>query len=46
MKTGISLITMGAGNVKVLKKTLESFKEVFDEVIYGDLLIYQEDREN
>jgi hypothetical protein len=45
MKTGITLITMGAGNVKALRKTLESFKNVFDEVIYGDLLLFQEDRD-
>lgn len=45
MKTGITLITMGAGNVKVLGKTLESFKNVFDEVIYGDMLLFEEDRE-
>lgn len=44
MKTGITLVTMGAGNVKVLGKTLESFKNVFDEVIYGDLLLFQEDK--
>jgi len=44
MKTGISLITMGAGNVNVLGKTLESFKGVVDEVIYGDLLLFEEDR--
>lgn len=44
MKTGISLITMGAGNVKVLGKTLESFKNVFDEVVYGDMLLFDEDR--
>lgn len=45
MKTGITLITMGAGNVKALGKTLESFKGVFDEVVYGDLLLFEEDRE-
>lgn len=45
MKTGITLITMGAGNVKALGKTLESFKNVFDEVVYGDLLLFEEDRE-
>lgn len=44
MKTGITLITMGAGNVKVLGKTLESFKNVFDEVVYGDMLLFDEDR--
>lgn len=41
----ISLITMGAGNVKVLKQTLDSFKGLCDEVIYGDLLLFPEDRE-
>lgn len=45
MKTGITLLTMGAGNVKVLKDTLGSFKNVCDEVIYGDLLLFPEDRE-
>lgn len=45
MKTGISLITMGCGNVVVLKKTLESFRHVCDEVVYGDLLLFPEDRE-
>lgn len=43
-KTGITLITMGAGNVKVLKETLESFSSVCDEVIYGDMLLFDEDR--
>lgn len=45
MKTGITLLTMGAGNVKVLRKTLESFKGIVDEVIYGDLLLWEGDRE-
>lgn len=45
MKTGITLITMGAGNVLVLRKTLESFKGICDEVIYGDLLLWESDRE-
>jgi hypothetical protein len=45
MKTGITLITMGAGNVKVLGKTLESFSNVFDEVVYGDMLLFDDDRE-
>lgn len=45
MKTGISLITMGAGNVIVLRETLESLKTVCDEIIYGDLLLFPEDRE-
>ena len=41
----ITLITMGQGNVLVLKETLESFKNVVDEVIYGDLLLFEDDRE-
>lgn len=45
MKTGITLITMGAGNVKVLRKTLESFSKICDEVIYGDMLLWEKDRE-
>lgn len=44
-KTGISLITMGQGNVIALKQTLESFKNVVDEVIYGDMLLFDKDRE-
>lgn len=40
----ISLLTMGQGNVKVLKQTLDSVKGVCNEVIYGDLLIFEEDR--
>lgn len=45
MNTGISLLTMGAGNLIVLRETLESFRGVCDEVIYGDLLLFPEDRE-
>jgi len=45
MSRKISLITMGAGNVLVLKQTLESFKGVVDEVVYGDMLLFDEDRE-
>lgn len=45
MKTGITLLTMGAGNVIVLKETLKSFRNICDEVIYGDLLLFPEDRE-
>lgn len=36
---------MGAGNVVVLRETLESFRGVCDEIIYGDLLLFPEDRE-
>lgn len=45
MKAGISLLTMGAGNVIVLHETLESFRGVCDEVVYGDMLLFAEDRE-
>lgn len=44
-KRPISLITMSQGNVLALKKTLDSFQGIVDEVIYGDLLIFPEDRE-
>lgn len=35
---------MGAGNVRVLKDTLDSFKGVCNEVVYGDMLLFEEDR--
>lgn len=41
----ITLLTMGAGNVLALKKTLASFKDVCNEFVYGDLLLFPEDRE-
>jgi hypothetical protein len=41
----ISLITMGQGNVKALKKTMQSFAGICDEVIYGDMLLFHEDRD-
>lgn len=41
----ISLISMGQGNPIALKRTLDSFKDIVDEVIYGDVLIFQEDRD-
>jgi len=41
----ISLLTMGAGNVIVLEETIKSALTVCDEIIYGDLLLFQEDRE-
>jgi len=41
----ITLITMGAGNVSVLKETLKSASTVCDEIIYGDMLLFEEDRE-
>lgn len=44
MSRRISLITMGQGNMIALKRTFESFKNVVDEFVYGDLLIYEEDR--
>jgi hypothetical protein len=43
-KTGITLITMGQGNIIALGETLKSFSGVVDEIIYGDLLLYPQDR--
>ena len=40
----ITLITMSQGNMKALKKTLDSFKDVVDEFVYGDMLLFDEDR--
>lgn len=45
MKTGITGITMGCGNVIVLKETLKSFSTICDEIIYGDMLIFDDDRD-
>lgn len=44
MKRDVTLITMGAGNVLVLKETLKAFSHVCSEVIYGDMLLFEEDR--
>lgn len=40
----ITLITMGQGNPVALKRTLDSFKGVADEIIFGDVLIFDTDR--
>lgn len=45
MKTGISLICMGAGNVKVLRETFKSASSICDEIVYGDMLLFDDDRE-
>lgn len=39
----ITLITMGQGNPIALGRTLQSFKFLCNEVIYGDMLIFRED---
>lgn len=36
---------MGAGNIRVLYKTLESLSTVCDEIVYGDMLLFEDDRE-
>lgn len=41
----ITLLTMSQGNPIALKRTLDSFKPHVSEVIFGDLLIFEEDRE-
>lgn len=40
----ITLVTMGQANPKALRKTLNSFRDVVDEIIFGDLLIFGDDR--
>ncbi len=35
---------MSQGNTIALKRTLDSFKGIVDEIIYGDLLIFEDDR--
>lgn len=40
----ITLITMGQGNPVALKRTIESFKDIADEIIFGDVLIFDSDR--
>lgn len=39
----ISLITMAQGNPVALKRTFDSFKEFVDEIIFGDITIFEED---
>lgn len=45
MRTGISLITMGAGNVNALYHTIKSVQGICDEVVYGDMLLWDSNRE-
>lgn len=45
MKIGISLITMGAGNILVAKETFKSASTVCDQIVYGDMLLWEQDRE-
>jgi len=40
----ITLVTMGQANPVALKRTLDSFKGVVDEIVFGDLLIFETDR--
>jgi hypothetical protein len=41
----VTLITMSQGNVIALKRTIDSFLPFVDEIVYGDMLIFDEDRE-
>lgn len=41
----ISLLSMGSGNTSVLYETIKSVKGICDEIIYGDLLLWEKDRE-
>lgn len=44
MDKKITLITMGQSNPVALKRTMDSFKGIVDEIIFGDLLIFDSDR--
>lgn len=37
---------MSSGNPKVLRKTFESFSSICDEIVYGDLLLWETDRQD
>lgn len=41
----ITLITMGQGNPVAFKRTLDSFRGIYDEIIFGDVLIFDSDRD-
>lgn len=41
----ISLLTMGQGNMKALVRTIESFKGICNEIVFGDMLVFDDDRE-
>lgn len=41
----ITGLTMGAGNVRVLKETLKSLSTVCDEIVYGEMLLFEDDKE-
>lgn len=43
MKTGLTLVTMSQGNPKALKETFNSFWGVVDEIIFGDMTLFEED---
>jgi len=45
MKTGITLVTMAQGNPLVLKETFKSFWGIVDEIIFGDLTLFSDDKE-
>lgn len=40
----ITLITMGQANPIALKRTMDSFKDIVDEFVFGDFLIFEDDR--
>lgn len=40
----LTLITMSQGNPIALKRTLDSFRPFFNEVIFGDMCLFEEDR--
>lgn len=43
--SGLTLIVPSQGNPIALKRTLDSFKGICNEVVFGDVLIFEKDRE-
>ena len=41
----ISIVSMLQGNVLALRKTLDSFKDVADEFVLGDMMLFESDRD-
>jgi hypothetical protein len=40
MNRGISLLTMGSGNTKILRETLRSVSGICNQIVYGDMLLW------
>jgi len=44
MNKSTALITMAQGNPKALRRTFESYRPYCDEIVFGDVLLFEEDR--